>query len=95
MTDPSTAAGVRELAGMLQQATGESDRWAAQITPATRLEDDLLLESVEYAALGELIQRRYGDRFDLVSFLAGLDLDQLLALTVGDLRSYLSGAAPG
>jgi acyl carrier protein len=79
-----------ELAGMLRDATGEDERWAAAITEATRLEADLRLESIEFAALGELIRERYGDEADLRAFLAELDLDQIIALTAGDLLAYLA-----
>jgi hypothetical protein len=74
-----------ELVAMLRKVTGEGDAWARRITPASRLEDDLQLESVELVALSELMRRRYGDGVDLIGFLAGLDLDELIALTVGDL----------
>jgi hypothetical protein len=89
------AAELPELVGMLREATGESEAWARRITPATRLEDDLRLESVELTALGELIRRRHGDGVDLAGFLAGLDLDELIALSVGDLLAYVTSAARG
>lgn len=82
---------LRELTGMLREVTGEGDEWERRITPATRLEDDLQLESVELAALGELVRQRYGDRADLPAYLAGLDLDQLIALTVADLMAFVEG----
>jgi hypothetical protein len=80
---------------MIAAVAGESDRWAAGIGPATRVEDDLQLESVELTALGELVQRRYGAGADLSGYLAGLDLDQLIELTVGDLLAFLTGAVAG
>ncbi len=80
-----------ELAGMLLGVTGEDERWAAGITPATRLEADLRLESVELAALGGALRDRYGDGVDLLAFVAGLDIDQIIALTVGDVLAYVMG----
>lgn len=79
---------VRELAGMLRDVTGEDERWAAAVTPASRLEDDLRLESVEVTALGEALRARWG--VDLPGYLAGLDLDQLIDLTVGDLARLVT-----
>jgi acyl carrier protein len=81
-----------ELAGLLRDVTGEDDMWAAAITPGTRLEADLRLESIEFAALGDLIRERYGDQADLRAFLAELDIDQIIALTAGDLLAYLASA---
>jgi acyl carrier protein len=74
---------LREIAGLLRDVTGEDERWAAAVLPESRLEDDLRLESVEVAALGEALRARWG--VDLPAYLAGLDIDQLVDLKVGDL----------
>jgi acyl carrier protein len=79
-----------ELADMLLDVTGEDESWAARITAATCLEGDLQLESVELAALGELLRSRYGDGVDLPAFFAELDIDQIIGLTVGDVLAYLA-----
>jgi acyl carrier protein len=79
-----------ELVEMLIDVTGEDDGWAAGITVATRLEGDLQLESVELTALGELLRSRYGDEVDLSAFVAELDIDQIIGLTVGDVLGYLA-----
>jgi acyl carrier protein len=79
---------LREIAGLLRAVTGEDERWAAVVAPESRLEDDLRLESVEIAALGEALRERWG--VDLPAYLAGLDLDQLIDLTVGDLARLVS-----
>jgi acyl carrier protein len=79
-----------ELADMLLDVTGEDESWTARITAATRLEGDLQLESVELAALGELLRSRYGDGVDLPAFFAELDIDQIIGLTVGDVLAYLA-----
>lgn len=70
---------------MLRQVTGEGDGWAAQITETTLLDDDLWLESLELAALDTLLRERFGDGVDLLGFLATRDLDEIIALRVGDL----------
>ena len=80
---------------MLREVTGEGPRWVERIGPDSRLEDDLQLESLELAALGELLKHRYGAGVDLVGYLAGLDLDQLIAVTVGDLLALLPAPAAG
>jgi acyl carrier protein len=85
-----------ELAMMLRDVTGESDECAAAITPASRLEADLRLESIEIAALGEMLREKYGDRADLGALYAELDIDQIIALTAGDLVAYVTGrGGPG
>jgi acyl carrier protein len=81
------------LTRMLREVTGEDSDWAAGITPASRLEGDLRLESVEVAALADRLAETYGDQVDLLSFLAGLDIDQLIGLTVADVAAYVTGRA--
>jgi acyl carrier protein len=70
---------------MLMAATGENAEWAAAITADSRLEEHLRLESMEVLALGESLRERYG--VDLPAYLARLDIDELIALTVGDLAA--------
>lgn len=74
---------------MLAAATGKDAAWAAAVTPGSRLEDDLWLESAEMLALGEALRERYG--VDLPARLAQLEIDDLIALTVGDLATLCRG----
>ena len=77
--------------GLLREVTGEDERWAAAVSAASTLEEDLKLESFEVTALAERLRDRYG--IDLDRHLAGLDIDELIALTVGDVAA-LAGARP-
>lgn len=56
----------------------------AEVDPDARLEQDLQLESVDLVALDDLLRQRYGPEVDLLGFVATLDIDQLIALTVSD-----------
>lgn len=78
-----------ELVELLRQATGEDDEWSAGVGPTTRLDGDLFLDSIELAALSGLMVRRYGPTADLAAYVAGLDLDGLIALTVGDVADFV------
>jgi acyl carrier protein len=79
-----------EIAGILLEVTGEGAEWAAGITPNARVQADLGMESVELVALGELLRRRYGPGVELSAFVAELDIDQIIALSVGDLAAYVA-----
>jgi acyl carrier protein len=74
---------------MLVAATGEGPGWAEGLTAGARLEGDLLLDSLEVAALAGLLAEAYGDRVKLLDYQASLDIDQLIALTVGDVAAYV------
>jgi len=84
---------IAELAGLLLEVTGEDGAWAAAVTAQSRLELDLKLDSVEVAALAVALREAYGDAADLERLLVSLEIDELLALTVGDLARYVAGAA--
>ena len=77
-----------EIAEMLQAVTGETSEWTATITPNATLEGDLALESVDLAALGELLRDAHGA--DLAAYCADLDIEQLIGLTVADLAAWLA-----
>ncbi len=61
----------------------------AEITPGTTFRDDLDLESIDLVALGGLLGEQYGDRVNFAEFVADLDLEEIIALTVGDLVDYV------
>ncbi|MFJ9695983.1 hypothetical protein [Kitasatospora sp. NPDC101183] len=78
-----------ELIALLAEAADAPPDWAEAITPESRLDEDLLLDECELAALGELLRRRFGPSADLAALRAGLDLPALEALTVADLHRLL------
>ena len=88
---PDSAAGpggLAALAGLLAAAAGEDAAWAARITPDTRLEADLGIDSVEFAELDLALREQCGG-VDLAAFLATLDIDEIIGLTVGALLAHL------
>jgi acyl carrier protein len=72
------------LTGMLREVIGED--WALErtIDLHTSFNRDLELESIEFVALAEKLQGRYGAEVDFVGWLSGKELDEILSLTVGD-----------
>lgn len=93
-TGQTSAPGGSELfaaiAGILREVTGSDDDRAARIAPESALEGDLGLESMELAAVGERLRAVYGERVDLAAYVAELDIDQLIDLTVADLVHYVA-----
>ncbi|MEZ4238079.1 MAG: phosphopantetheine-binding protein [Myxococcota bacterium] len=72
------------LIEILREVVGEA--WADEIAigPETSFSDDLELESIELVALAEQVQARSGAEVDFVGWLSNMELDQIVALTVGD-----------
>ncbi|WP_020519767.1 hypothetical protein [Catelliglobosispora koreensis] len=73
-----------EIAILVQQVTGESG-----IGPQTRLDGDLLLDSIELAALSRLLQERYGEEADLLRHVASLDIDEIINLSVAGVARFV------
>ncbi|MFC1411633.1 hypothetical protein ACEZCY_20470 [Streptacidiphilus sp. N1-12] len=84
------------LVELLLEAAEAPQEWVELVTPQARLDADLLLDEYELDRLGGLLLARFGPAADLAGLRAGLDLDALEALTVGDLqRALLPQAAAG
>jgi acyl carrier protein len=78
-----------EIAGLLGEITGEEAKWSAALGPQTRLDGDLFVDSVELAALSDALCRRFGRRVDLAGHIADLDLDGIIALSLGDVAALV------
>lgn len=81
-----------DITRMLTAVVGEEFLLTDEVTLATTFNEDLALESIEFVALAELLHEAYGDRVDLMSFLAEKDMEELLALSVGDLVHHIARA---
>ena len=85
----------REIVEMLRTVLDEDAAWSATVSPATTLDGQLELESVELTALSDALRTRYGAHVDLAAHVAGLDVDEIIALTVGDLAAFVEARAEG
>jgi acyl carrier protein len=64
------------------------------IGPQTRFHDDLELESIEFIKIADAVQARFGTQLDITGFLSGRSIQDLIALSVGDLADFIAGALP-
>lgn len=79
-----------EVRAMIVQIIGEEYALDLDIGMYTAFEADLELESMEFVRLATMLAERYGDRIDFVAFLAGKEFEEIIALTVGDVVSYIA-----
>ncbi|MDT7800189.1 MAG: acyl carrier protein [Actinomycetota bacterium] len=93
MSIETTATGevavLAQLSGMLRELLEEYGLDDAEITMDTTFHDDLELESVDLVALSGQLREHYGDRINFATFIAERDLDEIIALTVGELVRYI------
>lgn len=78
-----------QLTGMLRELLEEYGLDDAEITMETTFHDDLELESVDLVALSGQLREHYGDRVNFATFIAERDLDEIIALTVGELVRHI------
>ena len=78
---------VEELIG---EIAGEELLLAHPIEMTTSFNADLELESIEFVALAEKLQAHYGAQIDLVGWISNKSLDEIIALTVGDLVRFIA-----
>jgi acyl carrier protein len=78
-----------EIASMLGEVLGAEYLEDIEITPETSFSDDLALESIEFVELSEKLQEHYGEQVNLVDFIGDMDIDSIMAITVGQLAAYI------
>jgi acyl carrier protein len=74
---------------LLSESVGADRRWLADLGPGTRLDADLALDSLELAGFAAALAEHYGSDVDLLAFIAGLDIDEIIGLTIADVARHV------
>ena len=77
------------VAEAIRDVVGEEWILDESIELNTSFGDDLELESIEFVALAEALQNRYGDTLDFVKWLSTKELEDIIELTVGDVVEFI------
>ncbi len=91
--DPATAAILATVERLVIEVAGDEITLAGPLTLATSFNADLELESIEFVALAEKLQAHYGAQVDFVGWISTKQLDEIIALTVGDLVTFIAARA--
>ncbi len=86
VSEESVLATVTELIG---EIIGEDYMADIDVTMESMITEDLELESIEFVALAEKLRDRYGESVDFVDWIAGMELEQIILLTVGQLVEFI------
>ncbi|MEY9962733.1 acyl carrier protein [Streptacidiphilus sp. MAP12-16] len=78
-----------EITGMLAAVLDDYGLDAVQVTMESRFIQDLELESIDLVTLAGHLQARWGEGVNFAEFVAGLELDEIIDLTVGRLVRYV------
>jgi acyl carrier protein len=77
------------LRTILADVIGEEYLAEIYIDRETSFYGDLEIESIEFVALGEQLQQQYGDRVDFPAWIATMEVEEIIAITVGQLVDHI------
>ncbi|MCX5426265.1 phosphopantetheine-binding protein [Streptomyces sp. NBC_00257] len=89
---PAEQAVLDDVIGMLREVLGEYGLEDAEVTMDTLFQDDLELESIDLVTLSTALREHYGDTVNFAAFIADRGLEEIIALTVGDLVRHVVAA---
>jgi acyl carrier protein len=90
MSDVNREEILRTVERLVIEVAGDEIVLAGPLAMETSFNRDLELESIEFVALAEKLQLHYGKQVDFVGWLSQKELDQLIALTVGELVEFIA-----
>lgn len=79
---------------ILADVIGEDYVSMIEIGPETSFQSDLEIESIELVAMGEQLQETYR-HVDFAAWLSTMEVDDIIAMTVGDLVDHITTTAAG
>jgi len=77
------------LVRLITEVVGDDFLLDTEVTMETSFSDDLELESIEFVALAERLEQTYGERVDFVSWIGDMELEEIMALSVGQLVGFI------
>lgn len=81
-----------QLVKLIEEVVGPDVLLGVEVDRDTTFSDDIGLESIEFVALADRLRRHYGDRVDLVGFLADMEIDEIMAMSVGRLVDHIEAS---
>jgi acyl carrier protein len=81
---------LEEMRTIIGVVIGEAYVDEIEIGRETSFYADLEIESIELVALGERLQDRYGDTIDFPAWIATMEVDDIIEMTVGRLVDHIA-----
>jgi acyl carrier protein len=91
-TDVTATEVLATVAELIGEVVGAEYSLGLEIASDTSFQEDLELESIEFVELAEKLIETYGARVDFAGWLATMDVDEIIAMTVGQLVAYIVGS---
>ncbi len=87
--DTRTQETLEIVSGLIREIVGDELAFDGPIDFDTKFSDDLELESIEFVALAEQLQQRFGSEVDFVKWISSKQLDEIIGLTVGECVEFI------
>lgn len=79
---------LQQVVAAIREAIAEDWIHDFEIDMDTSFNDDLEIESIEFVAIADVLQKKFGD-LQLIDWLSKRDINELIALTVGDVVVFI------
>lgn len=77
------------LKQFITEVIGEEFVEDMDITKESSFTRDLEMDSIEIVSFSEKVKSHFGEHVDFTGWLSGMDLDQLINLSLGDIIKYI------
>lgn len=78
------------LKQFITEVIGEEFVEEMDITLQSSFAKDLEMDSIEIVSFSEKVKAHFGEHIDFTGWLSGMDLDQLINLTLNDIANYIA-----
>ncbi len=80
---------LERVVAAIREAIAEDWVQDFEIDMDTSFNEDLEIESIEFVAIADLLQKKFGE-LNLIEWLSERDINDLIALTVGDVVDFIA-----
>lgn len=74
---------------VIGEVSGDLEFLENPISRETSFNRDLELESIDFVMIAEKLQNHFGDDVNFANWLSEMDIDEIIALKVGDLVDFI------
>ena len=80
---------LEQIVDIIRKTVNEDWIEEFEIDAQTSFNDDLELESIEFVGIAEKIQEHFGQHVGFIEWLSSMRIEQIIALTLGDLADFV------
>jgi acyl carrier protein len=78
-----------QLKQFISEIIGSDYMEALNVTRESIFTKDLEMDSIEIVAFAEKVKGKYGGKIDFVGWLSGMDMDEIISLSLGRIVTFI------